>query len=93
MDEKLTKFFNKIDFSYTEEFNKVKIEKVLVDQEDLSWDIYLNCEEILDYEAFNNLIKKCEEGIEGVNKINLVCLVPTINENDLSKTIITLSKL
>lgn len=87
MDEKLINFFKKIDFPYIEEFAKVKIEKVVVDESDSSWDIYLNCEEILDYEALNTLILKCEDGIEYVSKINILCSVPTINESDLTKTI------
>ena len=87
MDNKLKNFLDKINFSYNDEFNDITIDKVVVHKEKKEWDIILNCQKIMNYELFKQLIAKCDEGISGVKKINLSCLIPKINNSNLFDTI------
>ncbi len=87
MDNKLKRFLDKIGFEYNNEFDNVAVEKVIVHKSKKEWDIILDCHNILDYEVFKKLIEKCDEGIPGVNKINLSCSVKELNQSNLKDTI------
>ncbi|NLA32357.1 MAG: PolC-type DNA polymerase III [Mollicutes bacterium] len=87
MDNKLKRFLDKIGYDYGNEFDNVSIEKVIVHKSKKEWDIILDCHNILDYEVFKKLIEKCDEGIPGVNKINLSCSVKNLDHKNLKETI------
>jgi len=87
MDNKLKRFLDKINFSYENEFDNISIDKVTVNNDKKEWDIVLNCQKILDYDIFKHLIERCEEGIVGVNKINLSCSMINLLNTNLEDTI------
>ena len=84
MDDKLVRFFNKINFEYNEEdFKGVTVSKVIVKKISKSWDVYLSCECPLKIDVVEDLKEKCENGIDDIKYINIILEYKNISEEDI----------
>ena len=72
MDNKLERFFNKIEFLDIEDFIKSKVTKVTINKNDESWTVYIENNEYIKTEYLYKLIEIRKKGIDGVSTINIV---------------------
>ena len=66
MDDKLIRFFNKINFDEIADFEGVKVSKVVINKQKESWIVYLQSDKVVNPEAMIKLINKAKNGIENV---------------------------
>ena len=71
MDDKLIRFFNKINFEEIDDFEGVKVSKVVINKQKESWIVYLQSDKVVNPEAMIKLINKAKNGIENVNTIDI----------------------
>ena len=71
MDDKLIRFFNKINFDEVDDFEGVKVSKVVINKQKESWIVYLQSDKVVNPEAMIKLINKAKNGIENVNTIDI----------------------
>ena len=71
MDDKLLRFFNKINFNDIDEFNKSKVIKVAINKSDDSWIVYIENEEFIKPLYLMNLYNVSKQGIEDVSTIKI----------------------
>lgn len=83
MDSALQRFFDKIGFTETEAFKTTKVEKVVVNKEKATWDVYLKAPIVLPVQSVINLIELCKKGTEEVTKINIVLNYEVLSSEDL----------
>lgn len=72
MDDKITRFFNKINFDKALEFEDSKIEKVVVNNANNSWTVYIINNEFIKADILLELISVAKKGIDEVDTINIV---------------------
>ena len=80
MDE-LKRFFNSIGFNYTEDFNNTVISKVVLNKETLIYNVYLNSENVINYDLITELFKCAKKGINGKDKCYIELIYNNINED------------
>ena len=83
MDNALERFFNKIDFNERENFNAVKVDKVIVNNQKESWTIMLSSPKVVPVKDVLSLISTCEKGLPGVNTIFVKIKYDEITSDDL----------
>ena len=83
MDDKLIRFFNKINYNNIDEFKNSKVTKVTINKVDVTWTVYIKNEKPLNIESALNLINICKKGIEDVNSIDIVFENDTVNNDDI----------
>ena len=71
MDDKLIRFFNKINFDEVDDFEGVKVSKVVINKQKESWIVYLQSDKVVNPEAMIKLINKAKNGIENVSAIDI----------------------
>ncbi len=71
MDKTLERFFDKIDFNKRDNFNGVKVDKVIVNNQKESWTILLSAPKVIDVKDIISLINTCEKGISEVSTIKI----------------------
>ena len=81
MDNKLERFFNKINYKDIEDYKNSLITKVIVNKEENTWTINIDNNAYIETEKLENLIKACKKGIEGVNEISII-----FNNNNVKDT-------
>lgn len=69
MDEKLIRFFNKINFTDIEAFVDSKLREVVVNKKLNTWLIRIDAKEIINLESMIKLVRLCSNGIDDVKKI------------------------
>ncbi len=72
MDEKVIRFFKKINFEEVDAFNSSKISKVVINKLSNEWTVYIENYNPIDIDTLINLVEHAKKGIEGVNSINIV---------------------
>jgi len=72
MDDKLIRFFNKIEFSDIESFKNSKVIKVTINKKDETWNVYIENEIPVNVESAINLINISKKGITDVKEINII---------------------
>ena len=72
MDNALERFFNKIDFNNREAFKDAKVVKVVVNNKNDSWEVYIHAPNVIDKNAFNELSLLSSKGIDDVSTINII---------------------
>ena len=83
MDDKLIRFFNKINFDYVDNFEGVKVSKVVINKQKESWIVYLQSDKVVNPEAMIKLINKAKNGIENVNTIDIKINYSNILDEDI----------
>ena len=83
MDDKVIRFFNKINFNNSDEFKKSKIIKVLVNKVEEKWIVHIENNEFIKPSTCIELIELCKKGIDGVNEIEIVFHNNNIKECDI----------
>ncbi len=83
MDDKLLRFFNKINFDkdLEEKFLDSKVEKVVVDTQEKSWTLYITLNKMIDTDTFNILCEKSNN----LKEVEKVYFVFNHGTNDLLK--------
>ena len=69
MDEKLLRFFKKINFNDVASFDEVKLLNCVVNSKNNTWTINLSSAELVPVYAMTNLKRLCLSGIDDVNHI------------------------
>ena len=69
MDEKLLRFFKKINFNDVASFDEVKLVNCVVNSKNNTWTINLKSEEIVSATSMNNLKTLCLNGVDDVKHI------------------------
>ena len=82
MDSKLNRFFNKIEYN-NNAFISSKIDKVIVNKKEETWEIFIENTEYLEPEHLMELINICKKGIDGVNTIKINYINNNLNELDI----------
>ena len=85
MDDKLIRFFNKINFDEIDDFEGVKVSKVVINKQKESWIVYLQSDKVINPESMIKLINKAKDGIENVNMIDIKISYSNINDEDIIK--------
>ncbi len=83
MNNALERFFNKIDFNERENFNTVKVDKVIVNNQKESWTIMLSSPKVVPVKDMLSLISTCEKGLPGVNTIFVKIKYDEITPDDV----------
>ena len=81
MDEKLIRFFNKINYNDIAQFEEAKLVNMVINKKENTWLLNINAKEIIDIDAMIKLIKICNEGIDNVKKINIVMNYDNLDSN------------
>ena len=85
MDDKLIRFFNKINFDDVDNFDGVKVSKVVINKQKESWIVYLQSDKVINPESMIKLINKAKDGIENVNMIDIKISYSNISDEDIIK--------
>ena len=72
MDNKLIRFFNKIGFKDIDNFNDSKVEKVTINTNDDTWNVYIKNLKPININSVINLINVAKNGIAEVSEINII---------------------
>ena len=83
MNNTLERFFNKIDFNERENFNTVKVDKVIVNNKKETWTIMLSSPKVVPVKDMLSLISTCEKGLPGVNTIFVKIKYDEITPDDV----------
>jgi len=71
MDDKLLRFFKKINFNLVDSFEDATLSQCIINRKDNSWRIVIKSPEIIPVEAMVNLITLSKDGIDDVPYINI----------------------
>ena len=84
MDEKLIRFFNKINYIYNEEnFIGAEVLKVIVNRINKSWDVHIKKSTPIKLDVVKSLKNICKDGIDDVKTIDLTLIYDVIETNDV----------
>ena len=85
MDEKLIRFFNKINYNDIAQFEDAKLVNMVINKKENTWLLNINAKEIIDIDAMIKLIKICNEGIDtSVNTFSSFIVIDFIFIHDIS---------
>lgn len=85
MDNALERFFNKIDFNNRETFKDAKVVKVVVNNKNDSWEVYIHAPNVIDINAFNELSLLSSKGIDDVNTITIIASYDSYSDDDVKE--------
>jgi len=83
MDDKLVRFFNKINFNNIDSFKDSRVTKVTINKTDITWTVYIENKNVINIETALELINRAKKGIEDVKSINIIFDNIIINECDI----------
>ena len=83
MDEKLTRFLNKINFPDIGLFKSSKIIKVSINKLNSSWSVFIENDKTINVEDAMNLINISKKGIDNVSTINIYFKNNNITNEDI----------
>ena len=83
MDDKLVRFFNKINYSNIEAFKDSKVIKVTINTNDDTWNVYIDNKSPVDINSAIELINIAKRGIENVDSINIIFSNRSVSDEDI----------
>ena len=84
MNEKMIRFFNKINFDYNkDDFINAEVEKVIVNRNNKSWNVFIKNDKPFNIGVIYSLKKLCKKGIDDINSIDITLLYNEILEIDI----------
>ena len=83
MDNKLERFFNKINYTNLDEFKDSKIDKVVINKIKESWTVYIENMKPINIETMLDLISVSKKGIDGVSTINIRFINNNITDDNI----------
>ena len=83
MDNALERFFNKIDFNNREVFEGAKVVKVVVNNKNDSWEVFIHAPNVIDINAFNELSLLACKGIDDVSTIDIIASYDCYTNDDV----------
>ena len=83
--EEVKRFFNSIDFQYTDEFNDSEVTKVVLNKKTKIFNVYINIPKVLKYDTVLELLKKGNIGINGTEKCNIIINYLNIEKEDIEE--------
>ena len=66
--EELRRFFNSINYKYNDKFKNTYINKVVFNRDTKIYRVYLQSEEVIDYDVMHDLFLHRKDGINGSAK-------------------------
>ena len=82
MDE-LKRFFDSINFTYTDDFKDTIISKVVLNRTTKIYNVYLSSKNVLNYDLVNELFRCSKKGIKGIDKCYIELVYENILDSDL----------
>ena len=83
MDSTLVRFFNKINFDYSDSFKDTKVLRVAVNKQKETWKVYLSSPKVINVEEMIQLFDKASKGLEDVEKIDIVMNYEEVTNEDI----------
>lgn len=83
MDDKLVRFFNKIGYNYSDEFNNSVVTKVVVNKRKETWEVNIKSDSIISPDSIISLRNICKNGLEDVSEITIKMEYPNICDDDI----------
>ena len=83
MDDKLVRFFNKINYGNIDAFKDSRVVKVTINRQDETWNVYIENNTCIDIHSALELMTISKKGIVGVKEINIVFENKTIKDEDI----------
>ena len=83
MDNTLVRFFNKINFEYSDSFMGATVLKVAVNKQKETWKVYLSSPKVINVEEMIKLFDKANEGLIDVEKIDIVMNYEEVTNEDI----------
>ena len=83
MNDTLVRFFNKINYKYSENFIGTIVEKVAVNKQKETWTVYLKSPKVIPVNEMIDLINLTAKGLPDVITINIVMNYENITDEDV----------
>lgn len=83
MDEKLLRFFKKVNFNDAIAFEDASLKEMLVNTKANTWTLHISAKNIINIKSMLSLKKLCADGIENVKKINIEMIYEEMNSDDV----------
>lgn len=83
MDEKLLRFFKKIGFQDLESFDEASLDKCIVSKKNNSWKIVIKSDNVINIDSILKLKTLAKDGIDSVEKIDIIMKYNNITDNDI----------
>ena len=83
MDERLLRFFKKINFNDVASFDECTLKECIVNKKDNYWTLKINSKNIININSLISLITLCKDGIEEVKKINIEMFYENEDDKDI----------
>ena len=71
MDERLLRFFKKINFNDVASFDECTLRECVINKKGNYWTLKIDANNIINVNSLSSLITLCKDGIEDVKKINI----------------------
>ena len=83
MDEKLLRFFKKINFNDVESFDECKLKECSINKKDNTWTLKIESPNLVNVNSVIKLINLCRDGIDSVDHIYIQMIYESLNPNDV----------
>lgn len=83
MDDKLLRFFKKINFNDAISFENAKLDTMVINRKNNSWLIKIKADELINVNSVLKLKKLCADGIEDVKKIEIEISYETLDPESI----------
>ena len=83
MDERLLRFFKKINFNDVASFDTCTLKECIVNKKDNYWTLKINADNIININSLISLISLCKDGIADVNRINIEMFYDNEDDKDI----------
>ena len=83
MDERLLRFFKKINFNDVSSFDEATLKECVVNKKESYWTLKINSANIININSLISLITLCKDGIDDVKKINIEMYYDNEDDNDV----------
>lgn len=83
MDERLIRFFKKINFNDISSFDECTLKECIVNKKENYWTLKINSTNIININSLVSLITLCKDGIDDVKKINIQMFYDNEDDKDV----------
>ena len=82
MDEKLLRFFKKVNFNDAISFEEAALKEMSVNTKANTWTLHINAKNVINIKSMLNLKRLCADGIENVKKIIYIITCRKVIKNE-----------
>ena len=83
MDERLLRFFKKINFNDISSFDECTLKECVVNKKENYWTLRITSENIININSLISLIALCKDGVDDVKKINIEMFYNNEKDEDI----------